>query len=63
MAVLVGFGWIYATGMKNWSILLIFFINMIYYSYEMRLQNFEALHAVMAVLVGFGWIYATGTKN
>ena len=59
MAVLVGFGWIYATGMKNWSILLIFFINMIYYSYEMRLQNFEALRAILVKLWQF-WLDLDG---
>ena len=47
MAVLDGLGWIFATGMKNWSIFLLFFIDIICYSYEILVQTFEALCAVV----------------
>ena len=55
MVVLVGFGWISATGTKNWSILLLFLINMMYYSYEMRVQNLEGLCAIAVKLWQF-WL-------
>ena len=59
MAVLGGLGWIFATGIKNWSIFLLFFIDIIYYSYEILVQNFEALHAVVVKLCQF-WLNLDG---
>ena len=59
MAVLVGYGWISATGMKNWSIFLLFFTDIIYYSYKTLVQNFEALHAVVVKLCQF-WLNLDG---
>src|SRR5271168_2846993 len=46
----LGFGRISATGTKNLSILLLFFVNMMYYRYEMRVQTFEGLRAIAVKL-------------
>ena len=59
MVFLGGSGWTSATGTKNQSILLVFFIDMIYYSYEIRVQNFVAQRAVVVKLWQF-WVVLGG---
>ena len=67
MAVLDGFGWIFATGTKDWSILLVFLYRydllQLWNSHTKFLSATCSCCEVMAVLGGTGWIFATGMKN